>query len=70
MILVEEVWYVSRAFMDMSFVIKDKPGVEEVIQSEKCLLPKHKDPSLILRTHTSMLMCVCGGVCLGKWLSG
>lgn len=64
MILVEEVWYVSRAFMDMSFVIKDKPGVEEVIQSEKCLLPKHKDPSLILRTHTSMLMCVCGGGCV------
>lgn len=68
MILVEEVWYVSRAFMDMSFVIKDKPGVEEVIQSEKCLLPKHKDPSLILRTHTSMLMCVC--VCGGVWGNG
>lgn len=70
MILVEEAWYVSRAFMDMSFVIKDKPGVEEVIQSVKCLLLKHKDPSLILRTHTSMLMCVCVGGCLGKLLSG
>lgn len=41
--------------MDMSFVIKDKPGVEEVIQSGKCLLPKLKDPSLILSPHTSML---------------
>lgn len=41
--------------MDMSFVIKDKPGVEEVIQSVKCLLPKLKDPSLILSPHTSML---------------
>lgn len=53
--------------MDMSFVIKDKPGVKEVIQSVKCLLPKHKNSSLILSTHTSKVVVgVCGE--MARWL--